>query len=87
VPERAVKLGQFVIGDFAEVRGFWGFWGFIYGCTRLAECELKMRITISLRELAHPATNRVLRAAIANGTFREGLFYRLNVFPIQMTIL
>ena len=30
------------------------------------------------------ATNRNLESAIANGTFRKDLFYRLNVFPIEI---
>jgi DNA-binding NtrC family response regulator len=30
------------------------------------------------------ATNQPLETAIQNGTFREDLFYRLNVFPVQL---
>jgi transcriptional regulator with GAF, ATPase, and Fis domain len=39
-------------------------------------------IQIDVRVIA--ATNRDLEAEIANGTFRQELFYRLNVFPIEV---
>jgi len=49
--------------------------------------RLGSRKTISLNVRVLATTNRVLREEVASGRFREDLFYRLSVFPIQIPAL
>jgi len=59
-----------------------------YECSRSGNSnewvEVK-QFKVDVRVLA--ATNSDLGAAVAEGTFRQDLFYRLNVFPIRIPAL
>lgn len=52
---------------------------------RLERIGGNQSIAVNVRIIA--ATNRDLKAAIKTGTFRSDLFYRLNVFPIDVPAL
>lgn len=49
---------------------------------RLRRLGSEREVDLDVRVLA--STNHDLRAAIANGTFREDLFFRLNVFEVHL---
>ena len=85
------RLGRFELGEGGTI--FLDEIGDLPAETQVAllrvlqECEFErvggnQPIRANVRVIA--ATNRDLAAAIAAGTFRSDLFYRLNVFPIEI---